>query len=361
MTVLPRRDDEFSDPPATRLPAIRIVDASSRAGLKPPPREWLVSEMIPAGVPTLLYGDGGSGKSLLAAQLAVAVSSTGRWLGRDVKRGGVLFVSAEDDQDELDRRLIAITAAEGVGMRDLRGLNLLVLDDDPLLAHMDAARGLKPSPLYHAIERHVAATRPALVIVDTLAAVFPGDEMRRELAQAFIHMFKRLCSAYGCAVLLLAHPSLSAMASGRGASGSTGWSNAVRSRLYLQADGSDRTLSQQKNNYGPTGARIRLAWENWTLRPISAQQLADGQQRDEKACRVFLRMLDTYATEGRNVAAGGGVNFAPKVFADDRRAENFSRSKLGDAMNALMASGEIANEEFGPPSKRRNRIVRVSK
>jgi hypothetical protein len=33
--------------------------------------------------------------------------------------------------------------------------------------------------------------------------------------------------------LLLAHPSLSGMASGSGTSGSTAWSNSVRSRLYL--------------------------------------------------------------------------------------------------------------------------------
>jgi hypothetical protein len=48
--------------------------AADLEGLQVPDREWLVPDLIPTRTVTLLYGDGGTGKSLLALQLAVAVA-----------------------------------------------------------------------------------------------------------------------------------------------------------------------------------------------------------------------------------------------------------------------------------------------
>lgn len=64
------------------------------------------------------------------------------------------------------------------------------------------------------------------------------------------------------AVVLIAHPSLTGMSTGSGSSGSTAWSNSVRSRLYLErVKGADdreidadlRVLQVKKSNYGPIG------------------------------------------------------------------------------------------------------------
>jgi len=60
------------DPP---LPTLEIVNAQSLAGKEPPSREWLIQGLIPAREITMLSGDGGTGKSLLALQLAVAVAT----------------------------------------------------------------------------------------------------------------------------------------------------------------------------------------------------------------------------------------------------------------------------------------------
>ena len=60
---------------------------------------------MPANNVTMLAGDGGAGKSLLSLQLAVAVATGGSWIGFRPKAGSVLFVSAEDEIEELHRRL----------------------------------------------------------------------------------------------------------------------------------------------------------------------------------------------------------------------------------------------------------------
>jgi AAA domain len=61
--------------------------------------------MVPDKNVTLLAGDGATGKTLPAPQLFAAVSSRGQWLWRDIAHGPVVFLSAEDDIDELSRRL----------------------------------------------------------------------------------------------------------------------------------------------------------------------------------------------------------------------------------------------------------------
>lgn len=65
---------------ATR--ASQFFSAASLEGKLVPPRHWLVRDLVPSGTVTLLGGDGGTGKSLLALQLACAVATGGKWLDR---------------------------------------------------------------------------------------------------------------------------------------------------------------------------------------------------------------------------------------------------------------------------------------
>jgi hypothetical protein len=50
-------------------------------GKTAPPRLWIVLDYIPAGTVTLLYADGGTGKSYLKLQLAVARALSKEWIG----------------------------------------------------------------------------------------------------------------------------------------------------------------------------------------------------------------------------------------------------------------------------------------
>lgn len=102
------------------------------------------------------------------------------------------------------------------------------------------------------------------------ADIFGGNENVKGLARQFIGMIRHLAIAYDCAVLMLAHPSLSGMASGTGSSGNVAWNNSVRSRIYLKRQHDDlseitdpdfRKLVSMKANYAPTGGEIGMRWE----------------------------------------------------------------------------------------------------
>jgi RecA-family ATPase len=136
---------------------------------------------------------------------------------------------------------------------------------------------MRPTELWREFEARVAYLNPSLVVLDTLADVYGGDENVRTQVRQFVSMLRDLAIRNNCAVLLLGHPSLSGMMSGSGSSGSTGWNNSVRSRLYLhrqltedgkpdkdaiKRDPKLRILEVMKANYGAgVGDEIHMRWE----------------------------------------------------------------------------------------------------
>ena len=187
------------------------------------PREWLIENFIPNNTVTLLGGDGGSGKSLLAMMLAVSTAAAQdvKWLGRLPVQGPAIYVGAEDDIDEMHRRLSDINEASMIGFTDLKNMHICSLaGQDALLAvENPKTKTLQPTPLFFEIRDKIEAERPKLVVFDTLADLFGANENDRALARQFVGMLRGLAIQFQCAVVLLAHPSLSGMSSGSGTSG----------------------------------------------------------------------------------------------------------------------------------------------
>ena len=81
-------------------------------------------------VVSLLIAPGGTGKSMLALYIAVCVAAGIPLFGRfpaKVPRK-VLFISGEDDLEELKRRLFKILVDESAEVRTLVAQNLVFID-----------------------------------------------------------------------------------------------------------------------------------------------------------------------------------------------------------------------------------------
>jgi RecA-family ATPase len=354
---------------STPLPSreSRFFPASVFAESDPAQRKWLVPDLIPSDTVTLLGGDGGTGKSLLALQLAVSVATDRAWLGRCVGSGAALFISAEDDQDELHRRIADICHAEAVSVHDLHRLTIRSLaGEDALLANLNPSTGaLATTSLYKEVEDQAQASQPRLIVLDTLADLFPGNENDRAQARQFIGLLRGLAIRHQCAVVLLQHPSLSGMSSGSGTSGSTGWNNSVRSRLYLErvkerdyeTDPDARTLSTKKANYGRAGGQVSIKWKAGVFVAELAEQGLDKMAGNAKAERLFLKLLATFTEQGRRVNHVAGISFVPKQFADHPNSEGMTKHAFKAAMEGLLAKKKIFIDTQGPPSKRRSFLV----
>ena len=349
---------------------LRTVNGADFAARSLRPRPWLVPGMIPDRTVTLLAGDGGTGKSLLAQQLAAAVSTGGNWLGAALVQGRAIYLSAEDDLDEVHRRLVDIAEADGLALDDLIDLHVVPLAGlDAVLAsprsHSDI---LERTPLWNQLVATVKAIRPQLLVIDNLADAFAGNENARPQARQFIGMLRGLAIENELAVLVISHPSLTGMANGAGTSGSTAWSNSVRSRLYLERvkaaenaepDPDLRVLRTMKANYAQVGIETLMRWEQGSFRLVEstgASQL-DRAAAAAKAERVFLALLERFRRCGRDVSPKPSRAFAPIVFAKQPDAEGCSRTALEGAMERLLARNEIRIEKHGPPSRSYSRLT----
>lgn len=348
--------------PPHALIKLEIICAADFAGAPIPRMRWHVPELIPAHNVTMLGGDGAAGKSLLALQLAEATARGGDWIGTAPEPGRVIFLRAEDERDELHRRLAAINP----NLAELHDLYLVPLaGKDAVLAAPDGREGLlKATPLFEALKRLVEKFKPGLLILDTLADLFGGDEIKKVHARQFIGLLRGLALDYEVTIVLLSHPSLSGMKTGEGTSGNTAWNNSVRSRLYLErqknADGSEddtdiRVLTMKKANRAAIGGKIVVRYCEGRFVREDAGAIASEVEREAE--RVFLVLLRQFAKEGRSVSPSPSKTYAPTLFAEHPDAGRVAKEHFAKAMARLLSQGRVRIEEHGPPSRRSQKLV----
>jgi RecA-family ATPase len=225
---------------------------------------------------------------------------------------------------------------------------------------------VKPTAVWRRLVAFIEMVKPRLVVLDALADVFGGEENARAQARQFIGLLRGPAIDHSLAVVLIAHPSLTGMASGSGTSGSTGWSNSARARLYLERikgddgreiDANLRVLSVKKSNYGPVGRQLRLRWSNGAFILDGSAGGFDKLAADAKAERVFLDLLSTFAVQGRDVSPKRSPSYAPTMFAKHPKSEGVTAKGFSDGMERLLTANRLHVEPVGPPSRQYKRLV----
>lgn len=329
------------------------VSASVYADMPVSPREFLdLAEIFPARTVAMLSGDGGTGKSLLALQLGLACSTATTWLGIEMVCGPVLYISAEDDENEIANRLKEIAAADQLDLAEASSLVIVhMAGEDATLGYEDGRRGVvKPTDLYKRLDASLELYGPAVLILDNLADVFAGNENNRSAVKHFISLLRKLALKHDCVVLLLAHPSLFGMKEGTGTSGSTGWRNSVRVMLYLhrvvdmtgiEADKNVRVLEVMKANYSASGTQLDLRWEKHRFVRKPRPSIWDnvGVSHLEQVAQIFAG--GDYRVNDKSEAWGGYVvaeilhlDVGRGLLADERSPE---QQKARDKVRKVLA------------------------
>lgn len=358
-------------------PKLQIIKPPALQDKPVPEREWIVPEWIPMHHVTALYGDGGTGKSLLAMQLMTCANIQKLWMGQSVASVRTLGFFCEDTHDELHRRQTAINRAYGCDFSDLKNTCWIsgVGEDNILMEFGEGNQG-RVTALYDHLRKAAHDFKARFIVIDTAADTFGGNEINRGQVRQFINALNRLALDVNGAVLLCAHPSQSGISSRRGDGGNTAWSNTVRSRLYLEhpekQDGQDtgdmRTLSRKKANYARIGEELPLIWQDgvFALSPaIGGFGLVDAIQqrnREQQVDEAFLRAMDDFDRQCRNLSSSSkSGNYAPKMMMTNSQAKGFSKKELISAMNRLFDAGDIKNEIYGRPSNPSAKIVKVQR
>ena len=348
------------------------IDPADWQGKEVPTRDWLVPDWFPRGDAALFSGDGAVGKTTTILQLAVATVRGKDWLGDMVnKPGPAFFISAEETDDELHRRLAAILLHHRVAFKELAGQGLSLFPrwrGDKLLALPDHGI-VRPTWRMRRFMDAARSEKPALIAIETSAKVF-GEEINRNLVDQFVDLLRDLAIDSGAAVTLLAHPSLTGKNTGSGLSGTTGWHNSFRARTYQTVacnqegkavDADLRRIELMKSNYGPPYKSKLVRWQagvyvlEKTLSPLERAAAEAGV--DE----LFVQLLVKAHAQGRTPNhVLKSPYYAPTMFAGMTGADRVTREAFAAAMERLLKAGKIKIvQTAGPPSKQRPMIVQT--
>lgn len=339
-------------------PEPQIIDVASWQGREPSPPQFVVTGWLPAGQVIYLTGKGASGKSLLGQQLCSCVALQHRFLGQPTIRGVTLYITCEDDTNELHRRQFAICGALGVTAAALArqmGVVSLVGMTGTELATFAHNHQLSPTPAFEWLKRTIHLMGAALVVLDNVAHFFSGDENNRHEVAAFVGLLNSLALETGAAIVLIGHPNKS----GADYSGSTAWENQVRTRLYLEipspdgkiADYDARILTRAKANQARAGDHIAFRWQNHAF--VSESELSSdvcaaiaANIRASAENAAFFNCLEAATKQRRSVSHHKGTNYAPAVFAKMPEVGPYNRIDMERALERLFHTGEIAADQF---------------
>jgi RecA-family ATPase len=350
------------------LPSLPFIDIEAWENAPVPPRQWAVQDRIPLRQPTLLTGEGAIGKTIVLLQLSLAHVLARDWLGTLPEPGQVIYLGAEDEPDELHRRSADILVHYGASMCKLKGrLHLLSLaGEDAILGRPERNGSIQPTPLFNRLLEAACDIKPILIGIDTSADVYAGNENDRAQVRQFVGLLRGLAIKSNSSLVLTAHPSLTGINTGSGLSGTTGWHNSVRARIYMkpaeteQGDEPDPELRQLqflKNNYGPKAEKILLRWKNGVFAPAQISGSLDKMAADANAERAFLAILAKFNAQHREVSPKPSLIYAPNVFAKEPEANGIKVKTFEGAMSRLLNAKKIHLAPEGPPSRKRYRLV----
>lgn len=326
---------------------ISFVDFSALAFGRPPPRQWIVSEWVPRGAVTALFGRGGHGKSLLAQQMAVAVSNGGDFLGIPTTGGQVLGLFCEDEDDELMRRCDDLLSA--AMLEPPEGCSGLFLDARAgkfnTLITFGQDRLPVPTALMAELRKRCEAIRPALVILDNIAQLFAGQENVRSEVTSFCNELTGIARAFNCAVLLLGH---TAKIDGSEYSGSTAWDAAVRSRLFFERqDDGTTVLKKSKANYSALD-EIRVEYRGGAFFPLPPGN--DINPATVEAVKPIIAKAVGVFTSRQQATSHlpTARNYLIKAMKDEQMLGGVAEKIAHCAMVAMIDAGELAPNSILP-------------
>lgn len=348
---------------------LETVDPSEWATVPTPKREWALNQWIPARQMTLFTGDGGAGKSLAGQQLVTCMAMGRPFLGVPTVMANSLYLTCEDDYDELHRRQKDICAGLNMSLEALAGrlelISLMGAIGNGLATFKDDGT-MKTTPAWDRLLYTIRVKKIGFVVLDNVAHLFTGNENIRNQVAAFCGLLNKLASETGAAVVLIGHPNKM----GGEYSGSTAWTNQVRSRLYMEVptvledgkpvviDPDARTISRAKANYAKKGELLEFRWHNWCF--VAAQDLpedefeaATANAKDAADDALFMELFRERRGQHRPVSSQPrSADYAPRVFAEMKQGRKIGRRRFEAAMDRLFEAGKIEVGQVGQYSNR---------
>lgn len=175
-------------------PRLRIESVAELLSKPQPQQEWLIENIWTDKSRGLIAGNPGVGKTWIALDMLIAVSSGGLCMGKyPVKKGAGLLIEEEASELNLARRLHAMARARGLADVDLTNLYHITRQQANIPG--DAVE------ICHFMMEH----KITLAVFDSLRAVHSAKENSSDEMRKVLDSFGRINTISGASVLLIHH------------------------------------------------------------------------------------------------------------------------------------------------------------
>ncbi|WP_370234210.1 MULTISPECIES: AAA family ATPase [Henriciella] len=260
-------------------------------------RPWVVRGHAMRGAVSALYGAPGSGKSLLALHLAIAVATGENWGPFEVlQSGSVIIVNREDDIAEMDRRTWAIGQTQNIP----DACPVLRLDrPDVYVAVRDQEGKLQRTEFHGELIVAIREAGARLVVLDPMIELSGNlDENSNVDMNFLVETLRSVAAATDCAILMVHHVNktgtgMNAMRGGSAIAGrvrAAHWLHHLPDNHGLNVDDPRpyRILAGTKANYSENGDEAHFRVEGqyhkdtdeWSpaLEPVNlSQKVSDAE------------------------------------------------------------------------------------
>lgn len=186
-----------------------------------PPAPWAIRGLLREQSVALLYGRRGCYKSFIALDVAASLATGTPWHAHDIMNPGLVIYIAGEGGGGMVQRARAWAEQHGI---DPKLIRILFVTEPAIVAGESVDMDILIHRIREAIDWHDEGWRdpetgfvydsptarewPAMIIIDTLARCFLGDENQQEDMGMFIQGVDRLKMEFNSSILIIHHTGL---------------------------------------------------------------------------------------------------------------------------------------------------------
>lgn len=337
----------------------------------PPPRRWLLDGLIALGKCGAVVAPGASSKSQWLLQLGVTVATgvdlADHWKAGET--GGVLMLCAEDDNDEIHRRLNRIYMhmyAHGLGPRMVNlNANLFIFPTvgvNTLLTKRDPSGEYSTTEVLHGIVALASQIKNLkLIVIDPLSRFRGGEENSNEGATRFVEVMEHIAKETGATVLAAHHASKASYANadaGQGASrGASALTDGLRWQMNLNppteklAASAGVAKSDLRNYVVATVTKINYSA---VPEPVLLERQSDGYLSAATADQANRRAMQAQIARVLQIIASSPKPMTARRFEDMHAGTNqvtgLAKQPLREVLKKAVVAGLLAGGNRQPLS-----------
>lgn len=241
-------------------------------GVKTRRQTWAYQDLVPIGVPTILAGRGGIGKSTILAWLTAGLtqgSLAGDFVGVPVPVG---FISGEDDPSTT---LVPRLKAAGANLELVQDFSAVrtVTDQGEWTGLPNIAEDLQ------ALKRALIEWGTKVLIIDPIMSMMSGDSIKASDVRRNLDPIAGLAAELGIAPVLVMHFGKGAGNASDKVSGSHVFRDVARSVLLLAVDEEtgERILTVDKSNYSQNAPSLAFSINSAEIPTDDGEQAVVGR------------------------------------------------------------------------------------